>query len=66
MRFMAGGPGLPDEAAREVATPPTWLDRQPVELLGRPLGQRLAERWDDLRETWSQTTFFLFNPESWR
>jgi hypothetical protein len=26
----------------------------------------LAERWDRGREIWSQTTFFLFDPNSWR
>ncbi len=52
------------------------LDRAPIDLVGRPFGkrpfgkrpfgERLAARWDDLRETWAQTTFFLFDPESWR
>ena len=51
---------------RGVATLPTWLEREPVELVGRPFGERLAARLDDLLETWSQTTFFLFDPESWR
>ena len=37
-----------------------------LEIVGRPLGRRLAERWADLREAWSQTTFYLFDPESWR
>jgi hypothetical protein len=37
-----------------------------VELVGRPLEERLAARWSDLREAWTQTTFFLFDPESWR
>jgi hypothetical protein len=37
-----------------------------VELVGRPLGERWAARWDGLCEAWSQTTFFLFDPESWR
>jgi spermidine synthase len=30
-------------------------------------GQRdLALRWEAIRERWSQLTFFLFDPESWR
>jgi hypothetical protein len=37
-----------------------------VELVGRPFGDRVAARLADLREAWSQTTFFLFDPESWR
>jgi hypothetical protein len=31
-----------------------------------PVRDRLVARWDDLREAWSQTTFFLFDPNSWR
>lgn len=26
----------------------------------------LAERWERGREAWAQTTFFLFDPNSWR
>jgi hypothetical protein len=26
----------------------------------------LAERWERGREIWAQTTFFLFDPNSWR
>jgi hypothetical protein len=32
-----------------------------------PPGQRELElRWEAIRERWSQLTFFLFDPESWR
>lgn len=48
------------------ATPFRFDDRDWIELVGRPFGQRLAAGWAELRETWSQTTFFLFDPESWR
>jgi hypothetical protein len=24
------------------------------------------ERWERIRESWAQMTFFLFDPESWR
>src|SRR5260221_2878620 len=37
-----------------------------IELVGRPLDERLAAWFADLRETWAQATFFLFDPESWR
>ena len=66
MRFVAAGSDRPVAPGRIPATPPAWLDRERVELLGRSPGERLAERWEDLRETWSQMTFFLFDPESWR
>jgi hypothetical protein len=29
-------------------------------------GPTLAERWHDLRERWAETTFFLFDADSWR
>lgn len=40
--------------------------RNGVEPFGQPLEDRLAQWIAELRETWSQTTFFLFDPESWR
>jgi hypothetical protein len=38
----------------------------PVDLVGRPLEDVIGERWSAVRERWSQTTFFLFDAESWR
>lgn len=38
----------------------------PIELVGRPFDQRLGDWLASLGETWSQTTFFLFDPDSWR
>ena len=38
----------------------------PIDLVGRPLDQRLGNWLASLGETWSQTTFFLFDPDSWR
>ncbi len=32
----------------------------------RPLPERISERWAIVREQWAITTFFLFDPESWR
>lgn len=26
----------------------------------------LAERWEDAQRVWRQTTFYLFDPDSWR
>ena len=52
--------------------PPGALqDRESVEdLAGRPAFARLRARWREWREdlgiTWRQTTFFLFDPDSWR
>jgi hypothetical protein len=39
---------------------------EPLDLVGRPLDDVLLERWAAFRERWSQTTFFLFDANSWR
>ena len=38
----------------------------PLDLVGRPFDARLLERWAAFRKAWSQTTFFLFDGDSWR
>jgi hypothetical protein len=43
------------------AAPPT-----PIDLVGQSLEDRIAARIDRIRATWSQTTFFLFDADSWR
>jgi len=48
------------------ASEPTTAGDDWIELVGRPLDERLASWWADLCEAWSQSTFFLFDPESWR
>jgi hypothetical protein len=65
-RFVAAGPDRRSSRGGTAATPSAWLDRERAEPAGPPLGDRLAARWQDLRETWSQTTFYLFDAESWR
>jgi hypothetical protein len=37
-----------------------------VDLVGRPIDEEVAEAWGRVRDAWTQTTFFLFDPESWR
>jgi hypothetical protein len=39
---------------------------EPVDLVGRPLDQVLGDWLASLGESWSQLTFFLFDPDSWR
>ena len=39
---------------------------EPVDLVGRPLDQVVGDWLASLGESWSQLTFFLFDPESWR
>jgi hypothetical protein len=38
----------------------------PIELVGRPLDDVIGDWLASLGESWSQLTFFLFDPESWR
>ena len=37
-----------------------------VELVGRPLDDAIRDWLASIGESWSQLTFFLFDPESWR
>lgn len=37
-----------------------------IELIGGPRDEAMAERMATLRETFAQTTFFLFDANSWR
>ena len=54
-------------AFREDWTAVEALDpAQAVDLVGQPLGSIVAERWAHIREIWAQTTFYLFDAESWR
>ena len=61
----------------DVHRAPTWRsaeDRSPdpssvaavEELAGRPFGEAAVERWMSFREQLAMTTFYLFDPESWR
>ena len=61
------GIGAGDAGADEPpADASTIVEAQPVEIAGRPFGQRWADFAAHVRVTWEQTTFFLFDPESWR
>ena len=59
-------------AGRTCADPPdrtvaeTLELAQAVELVGRPLSTTVAERIEHIREVWAQTTFYLFDANSWR
>lgn len=51
-----------------------WLDQaadgRPVavveDLTGASVEARISDWWSSVVSNWSQTTFFLFDPESWR
>ena len=35
-------------------------------VVARPVREVLAARWFIVREQWAMTTFYLFDPDSWR
>jgi hypothetical protein len=37
-----------------------------LELVGRPIDEAVADWFASIGESFSQLTFFLFDPESWR
>jgi hypothetical protein len=41
-------------------------DVDQLELVGRPIDEGIADRLASAGAAWSQLTFFLFDPESWR
>ena len=46
--------------------PAELVSEPPVDLVGRPWLAGLVDWWLGVREAWSQTIFFLFDPNSWR
>ena len=63
----AGTSERPGERARNdaiAAEPPSAADR--IELAGRPLDAAIGDWLASIGEAWSQMTFFLFDPDSWR
>ena len=62
-RFVGTGVGAATREAWPEAA--AWLrERHPID--PRPLDRRIEDAWSEFREAWSQTTFFLFDPNSWR
>lgn len=60
-RFVAGRSRVP------ATTRPPEPDLPPIETAegGDPVTW-IGDRWASLRDAWSQTTFFLTDPDSWR
>ena len=49
---------------RPAAAPPAPLEVE--DLAGESPDERLGAWWANLREQWAITTFYLFDPQSWR
>ena len=54
-------PGAHDTAA---VTDASAIEQ--LELVGRPIDETIGDWLASIGESWSQLTFFLFDPESWR
>jgi hypothetical protein len=70
-RFVGGGTAAawPVEgrpAAGALGADDPNLAADPVELVGGPLDVALGDWLASVGESWSQLTFFLFDPDSWR
>jgi len=69
-RFVGGGAAAAWSADAQTAS--TWASDDPalaadhIELVGRPLDEVMADWLASIGESWSQLTFFLFDPDSWR
>ena len=57
-----------DRAAetRVVDLAATVIDTGTGAAAGDTLARRLADTWSAVRDRWSQLTFYLFDPNSWR
>jgi hypothetical protein len=58
--------GHASPSRREWPVPEPLDPAEEIDLVARPLVPPIAERWARLRETWAQTTFYLFHAEGWR
>ena len=65
-RVDRGTPRRRQRLRARVDEPAGGVELAPVDMVGRPIEVTIGERLDTLRERWSQTTFFLFDPDSWR
>ena len=68
-RFVGGGGGgdtSPEAPVLDASENGAAANHAWTELVGRSFDARLAAWLADLRESWAQATFFLFDPESWR
>ena len=68
--FVGGGIAVATFAYSEPVTATSTDDLRVVadhvELVGRPFDATVADWLASIGESWSQLTFFLFDPESWR
>lgn len=69
-RFVGGGAAAAWTADVQGAGP-SGADDLPlaadhVELVGRPVDEVIADWLAAVGDSWSQLTFFLFDPDSWR
>lgn len=56
----------PGGSAAVTTAPEAPTEVTAMELIGRPRDEAMADRMATWRETFAQTTFFLFDANSWR
>jgi hypothetical protein len=56
----------PDIDTMAAADGPDVDELEPIDLVGTPFGERFTDWVIGVREAWSQTVFYVFDPESWR
>lgn len=65
-RFTGIGGRRATQVAEPRVSPEPAGDPDRGELAGNPEDERIADWAVSARATWAQTTFFLFDPNSWR
>jgi hypothetical protein len=63
-----GSRRTPVSTSASASAPPNepMADPLPIDLVGRPLDAVIGDWLAAVGESWSQLTFFLFDPQSWR
>jgi hypothetical protein len=63
---LIGAHPFPTRSRIEAPTAEPTVTADRIELVGRPIDERIGDWLASIGESWSQLTFFLFDPESWR
>jgi len=61
-----GGPAAGSPAAPQQMAGPDAGPFEELHAFRTIASEEVRERWEAIREHWAQTTFYLFDPDSWR
>ena len=65
-RTGSGGSRLSTTSADSAPSGELTAETTPIDLVGRPLDAVIGDWLASIGESWSQLTFYLFDPQSWR